>query len=92
MCKAVINIKRIYLFSLVAVIVSSVNLSIQGQQLAFPGAEGYGKYASGGRGGRVIEVTSLLDTDKYGNMLPGTLRAALATEGADPITIVFKVS
>jgi pectate lyase len=62
------------------------------QQIAFPGAEGYGKYASGGRGGRVIEVTSLLDKDRYGNTLPGTLRAALNTEGDDPITIVFKVS
>ncbi len=92
MCKAVVNMGRIFLFYIVAVFVCSDNFSIQGQQLAFPGAEGYGKYASGGRGGRVIEVTSLLDTDKYGNVLPGTLRAALATEGTDPVTIVFKVS
>ena len=27
--------------------------SIIGQQIAFPGAEGFGKYASGGRGGKV---------------------------------------
>jgi pectate lyase len=84
--------KKILFFSIVAIVVSGVNFLLQAQQLAFPGAEGYGKYASGGRGGRVIEVTSLLDTDKYGNVLPGTLRAALATEGTDPITIVFKVS
>ena len=29
------------------------------QTLAFPGAEGFGRFAQGGRGGRVIEVTNL---------------------------------
>ena len=29
------------------------------RHLAFPGAEGYGRFARGGRGGRVIEVTNL---------------------------------
>jgi len=33
------------------------------RHLAFPGAEGYGRFARGGRGGRVIEVTNLLDYD-----------------------------
>ena len=56
------------------------------QQLAFPGAEGYGKFTSGGRGGRVIEVTNL-----NGDESPGSLRAALSTPGTDPITIVFRV-
>jgi hypothetical protein len=37
-------------------------------QLAFPGAEGYGRYALGGRGGIVYHVTSL-----SGGMEPGTL-------------------
>lgn len=62
------------------------------QQLAFPGAEGYGKYATGGRGGRIIEVTNLLDLNRRGQTEEGSLRAALNTEGDDPITIVFKVS
>lgn len=65
---------------------------LNGQTLAFPGAEGYGKYTTGGRGGRVIEVTNLEDADRYGNTIEGSLRAALETSGDDPITIVFRVS
>ncbi len=50
---------------------------------AFPGAEGFGANAKGGRGGRVIQVTSLADRG------PGTLRQALEAEG--PRTVVFRV-
>ncbi|WP_258105752.1 T9SS type A sorting domain-containing protein [Marinoscillum sp. MHG1-6] len=67
-------------------------LDVKGQQLAFPGAEGYGKYTTGGRGGKVVQVTNLLDKDRRGATEPGSLRAALATPGSDPITIVFTVS
>jgi hypothetical protein len=52
---------------------------------AFPGAEGFGKYATGGRGGRVLYVTSLAD-----NNGEGTLRWAVSQGGAR--IVMFKVS
>jgi len=54
--------------------------------LAFPGADGMGKYTQGGRGGTLYEVTTLED----GPGIPGSLRAAIEATG--PRTIVFKVA
>ena len=51
---------------------------------AFPGAEGFGRGALGGRGGQVIRVTNLDDDG------PGSLRFALREKG--PRTILFDIS
>jgi HEAT repeat protein len=51
---------------------------------AFPGAEGYGAAATGGRGGRVVKVTNL---NAKG---PGSLQWACMQKG--PVIVVFDVS
>ena len=58
---------------------------LQAQTPSFPGADGYGRYTKGGRGGSVYYVTTLED----GNA-PGTLRYAV--EHLSNVTILFKVS
>lgn len=57
---------------------------------AFPTAEGFGKYATGGRGGKVVTVTNL--EDDVTTPPEGSLRWALAQYPGEPITIVFNVS
>jgi len=59
--------------------------SFQPRHLAFPGAEGYGRFARGGRGGKVVYVSNLNSEG------PGSLRWAL-TNGQGPRTVLFKAS
>ncbi len=77
--------------------------SLSAQTLAFPTAEGFAKNVSGGRGGYVVEVTTLEDDPD--NPPVGSLRWALG-QGVEivnipplgnikvqrPLTIVFRVS
>ncbi len=54
------------------------------QPIAFPGAEGFGQYTTGGRGGKVFVVTTLDDDG------PGSFRKAV--QSGEPRIIVFAVS
>lgn len=54
-------------------------------QLAFPEAEGYGRFARGGRGGKIVAVTNLNDSG------PGSFREAV-TNDIGPRTIIFNTS
>jgi hypothetical protein len=65
------NVSRI--FSVVALVLCC--LFADAQTIAFPGAEGFGKYTSGGRGGKVIVVRNLADNG------PGSFRSAVEAEG-----------
>lgn len=60
-------------------------LTVNELSVAFPGAEGFGRNATGGRGGKVYHVTTLED----GNYV-GTFRYAVSQQGAR--TVVFDVA
>ena len=91
----IFNMKRSIIF-LASMLLLAGQATAGGKRTpAFPGAEGFGKYATGGRaiddrGANVYYVTRL-DDCKDSELVEGTLRWALRTGDDTPRTILFKV-
>ena len=75
-----------YLLSIVAAMMSVMAIAQSGAP-AFPGAEGHGRYVTGGRGGEIRHVTTLADDGKTSTK--GTFRWAV--NGSAKKIVVFDV-
>ena len=83
-------IKQIFLAAIVSILLGSCHAQKkmaspgEASAIAFPGAEGFGKFTKGGRGGKVFIVSNLKDSG------PGSFREAV--ESKIPRIIVFAIS
>ena len=83
--------KLLVLWGLTFITVLSQLAQAKEKIYAFPGAEGFGAYARGGRGGKVLFVTNLKDYNPIKEKpILGSLRAACETNG--PRIIIFRIS
>ncbi len=73
-----------FTFLLLCVVIAIAAEAQTEKPLAFPGADGFGKYATGGRGGRIIEVTNLNDDGA------GSFRQAVTAKGSR--IVIFKIT
>lgn len=80
-----INLRKVKKWFAVLIVLFQTTV-VSAQVPAFPGAEGFGKYATGGRGGKVVMVSNLEDDG------PGSFRQAFKEYPGEPITIVFSVA
>lgn len=80
--------KKLLLTLTLLLCTAATTLAQDDRQIAFPTAEGYGRYATGGRGGRTYVVTSLDDCPDN-NLKEGTFRWAVKQPGKKIVT--FKV-
>ena len=77
------NLKKLFAACTFATL--SLSAVAEDTALAFPGAEGYGRWATGGRGGKVYVVTSLNDCSEN-DLVEGTFRWAVKQPGKKIVT------